>query len=79
MNATLEAKHGPDGFGAASTAEQGTDDPAGPETRRQMREPSEMGSRVYLRPPHGDDADEFLPSCAGQQEPCTIHGSHHRR
>jgi ribosomal-protein-alanine N-acetyltransferase len=28
--------------------------------RRLMREPSEMGRRVYLHPPHGDDADEFL-------------------
>ena len=25
-----------------------------------MREPRETGKRVYLHPPHGDDADEFL-------------------
>ena len=39
-----------------------------------MREPSEMGSRVYLRPPHGDDADEFLSPRAGQQSPAPSMG-----
>ena len=75
MNATLGAKHGPE---ASARLRQGESFQVRSPIRRTgdrrlMREPSETGKRVYLHPPRGDDADEFL-SRASQQSPAPSMG-----